>query len=114
MALLRVGMLPAEPLAAAALFHAEVLPRVLAELEAGQGHLTLVFEPADHTHTAWRLAAVQGLAREHAPVRINAVAADDEERIAAALAYLAEAAGVTGQVLPLVGKNDGAVLYPAR
>ena len=100
MALLRIGALPGEALAAAAEFHAVILPRVLAEL-ARRETLTLVFAPADHTHRAWRLAAVQGLARQYAPIRLNALASDDERAIAAALKYLAAAAGVTGQYLPL-------------
>ncbi len=99
MALLRVGQLPDEPLTAALRFHAEFLPRIAS---AGETALTLVFGPADHTHRAWRLAVVQGLARRLAPVRINAVAGADEDAIAAADTYLAGAPGVTGQYLPLV------------
>lgn len=113
MALLRVGPLPREALAAAARFHALVLPRVLALLDPPppeEDHVTLVFEPADHTHRGWRLAAVQGLAREHAPMRINALAGDDEAAIAAAARYLARAEGVTGQLLPLDGNGAGEVL----
>jgi hypothetical protein len=63
--------------------------------------LTLVFAPADHTHRAWRLAAVQGLARRWAPIRVNAVASGDEVAILAANSYLDHAPGVTGQYLPL-------------
>ncbi|MGE3690173.1 MAG: Rossmann fold domain-containing protein [Novosphingobium sp.] len=70
------------------------------ETPEGEG-LLLVFEPADHTHRAWRLAAVQALAREHTPQRINAVASDDETAVAAAHEYLANAPGVTGQYWPL-------------
>ena len=102
MALLRVDPLPAEPLAASARFHAEVLPDVLAQLARGED-LTLVFLPAAHDHRGWRLALVQGLAREHAPLRINAVAGSDETAISAAAAYLATAQGVTGQYLALDG-----------
>jgi hypothetical protein len=109
MALLRVGALPGEALAASVQFHAVVLPRVLAELDRGV-MLTLVFEPADHTHRAWRLAVVQELARRHAPLRVNAVASDDEDAIAAARAYLDAADGVTGQYLPLDGNGAGEVL----
>ncbi|WP_254514984.1 Rossmann fold domain-containing protein [Novosphingobium sp. G106] len=109
MALLRVGALPDEALAAAAEFHAVVLPRVLAELQ-GAKTLTLVFAPADHTHRAWRLAAVQGLARQHAPVRVNALAGDDEAAIGAALSYLDKAEGVTGQYLLLDGNGAVALL----
>jgi hypothetical protein len=109
MRLLRVGVLPGDALAAATRFHAEVLPKVLAELERGET-LTLVFAPADHTHRAWRLAAVQGLAREFAPLRVNALAAEHEPAIAAALAYLETAQGVTGQLLRLDGNGAGEVL----
>ena len=111
MAPLRIGALPDEALAAAAQFHAVVLPRVLTDLERGES-LTLVFAPADHTHRAWRLAVVQGLARQYAPVRVNALASDDESAIAAALRYLAAAEGVTGQYLPLDGNGADALLYP--
>ena len=109
MALLRIGALPDEALAAAAEFHAVVLPGILTELGRGET-LTLVFAPADHTHRAWRLAAVQGLARQHAPVRVNALASDDERAIAAALKYLAAAEGVTGQYLLLDGNGAEALL----
>jgi hypothetical protein len=109
MALLRVGALPGEALAASAHFHASVLPRVLAELERGES-VTLVFAPADHAHRGWRLAVVQGLARQYAPVRINALASDDENAIAAALAYLETAEGITGQYLPLDGNGAGGLL----
>ena len=91
-----VAGLSARALAATAGFHAEVLPG----LPEGQD-LLLVFPPADHAHHAWRLAAVQTLARDRAPHRVNAVASDSEEAIAAAGRYLAAAPGVTGQYWPL-------------
>jgi len=97
-------------LEAAARFHAGVLPEILAALARAPGHLTLVFAPADHTHGGWRLAAVQNLAREHAPMRVNALVSDDETAIAAAERYLAGAGGVTGQLLPLDGNGAGEVL----
>ena len=100
MALLRVGPLPDSALAASAEFHARVLPLIDLPRD-GEPFLLLVFLPADHTHRAWRLAAVQGLAREHAPIRVNGVASDDEAAIVAALDYLAHAPGVTGQYWPL-------------
>ena len=111
MRLLRVGLLPQEPLAAAATFHAEILPRVTEAL-ADRQDLILVFGPADHTHREWRLAIVRGLARQHAPVRVNAVAGDDEAAIAAVAEYLTRAPGVTGQLLPLDGIGAVPVLYP--
>jgi hypothetical protein len=113
MRVLRVGPLPEEALAAAAQFHAGVLPRLIEELAQGE-HLALVFAPADHTHRAWRLAAVQGLARQYAPVRVNALASDDERAIAATLSYLDTAEGVTGQYLPLDGNGAGELLSPSQ
>ncbi len=107
MVLFRVGVLPADPMAAAAAFHADVQPRLMAALEQGAGPLTLVFAPADHTHREWRVAAVAMLARAHAPQRINAIESGDEPAIAAAAAYLAAAQGVTGQVLPLDSLGAG-------
>jgi hypothetical protein len=112
MTLLRVGALPAGTLAAAAQFHADVLPAVQQAL-AGGGDLILVFAPADYTHRGWRLAAVQQLARDNAPVRVNALASDDETAIAAAVRYIETAEGVTGQYLPLDGNGAGSVLSSA-
>jgi hypothetical protein len=101
MLLIRASDLPGEALAAAAAFHVRVLPQVLAALVGEADCLTLVFPTADHSHRAWRLAAVQGLAREHALLRVNGVESADEAAISAAQAYLATAPGVTGQYLPL-------------
>jgi hypothetical protein len=75
--------------------------------------LVLILSPADHTHRAWRLAAVQGLARELAPLRVNAVASNDPAAIASALAYLEAAPGLTGQYLPLDGIGAGDVIASA-
>lgn len=94
-----VGPLAGDPLAAAAQFHAEILPRVRAVLEGGADHLTLVFEPADHSHEDWRHAAIATLAREYAPVRVNAVAGVDAAGVAATADYVAAAPGLTGQYL---------------
>jgi hypothetical protein len=96
----RVGGLPEGPLAAAAQFYAGVVPGLTVAEDT-----VLVFHPADHTHRGWRLAAVQQLARDHAPIRVNALASDDEAAIAAALAYLETGPGVTGQYLPLDGNG---------
>jgi hypothetical protein len=101
MAVFRVGPLPAGALEAAAEFHAEVLPRVLALLapsRAGED-LALLFSPAADDHRGWRLAVVQDLARAGAPIRVNGVVGADEQAIAATLAYLAGAPGITGQLL---------------
>jgi len=110
MARFDVGPLPDGALAAAAEFHARVLPKVDAKLADTADSCILVFPPADHTHRAWRLAAVQGLARAHAPLRVNAVAGDDPATIVAALAYLDSAHGVTGQLLPLDAVGAGGAI----
>ena len=108
--MLRVGPLPEEPLAAAADFHALVLPGIEATLRGGADPLTLVFLPADHRHRGWRVAAIQSLARAFAPSRVNAVESGDEAVIAVACEWLAGAEGVTGQLLPLDGTGAGPVL----
>lgn len=107
MALYRVGNLPQQATSAAAIFHAEKLPDVLAAIAGKPDHLALLFEPADHSHRGWRLAMIQNLAREYPPVRVNGLEGDDEAAIAATLAYLAQAPGVTGQMLPIDGKGAG-------
>lgn len=111
--LYRLVDLPDDPLAAAALFHAQHARRIEQELaaagvsKASKGSrptcVTLVFPPADHTHRGWRLASVQMLARALAPCRVNAVAGADEAGIAATAQWLEQAPGVTGQLLPLTG-----------
>ena len=108
--LLHVGPLPAEALAASAAFHADVLPRITAALGGGAPVLTLVFAPAGHEHRAWRTAAVQTLARNFAPNRINAVASDDEAAVAATHAWLESAPGLTGHYLILDGNGARAVV----
>ena len=141
MQVLRIAGLPEAALAAAAAFHAEWLGEVMALLSPlpvrggaggggcpagtdlsqsphpnpspeGEGLLVLIFPPADHTHRAWRLAAVQGLARELAPRRVNALASANEAAIAAALAYLERAPGLTGQYLPLDDAGAEPVVEP--
>jgi hypothetical protein len=110
MTLVRIAKLPGEPLSAAAEFHARELPRIRSELKVAPDHLTLVFAPADHSHRGWRLAAMQELARQYAPLRVNGIESDEEVAIAAAAAYLVGAKGVTGQLLALDGNGAGAVL----
>ncbi len=75
--------------------------------------MAIIFPPADHTHRAWRLAAVQTLAREHAPLRVNALASADPAAIESALAYLEAAPGLTGQYLTLDSLGAGDVLTSA-
>lgn len=106
---MRVELLPESPLGTAAAFHADWLAKAEAMLAAGDD-LTLIFPPADHTHRGWRLSVVQSLAREHAPLRVNAVESDEEAAIAATCVWLTNAPGVTGQYWPLDGTGAGPVL----
>ena len=105
MQLLAATGLPAGALAAAAEFHARVLPKLPA-----QGDLLIRFDAADHTHRGWRLAVVQQLARERAPDRVNAVAGGGAAAVASAQAYLAAAPGLTGQLLDLDDLGAGPVV----
>jgi len=92
--------LPADPLGAAVKFYSLELPRIRQNLHAVMtADVVLVFRPAGHEHHAWRLAAVQGLAREFAPVRVNGVAGDDEIAVNDAGLFLNAAPGITGQFL---------------
>ena len=99
-----VDDLPPEPLAAAGVFHQHWLHHVEQLLESGED-VMLAFAPADHTHREWRRAVVSGLARAHAPWRVNAVAGAGA-LLNAFETYLASAPGVTGQYLE--GDGDGA------
>lgn len=103
MRLIEAYGLPASPIDAATEFVNRIVPEARSAIGAGDLPICIVFDPADHTHSAWRRAAVQELAREAAPRRINAVAAVAEPAMAAAFAYLESAPGVTGQYLPLAG-----------
>lgn len=95
MRVVRVGPLPEHAIDAAAAFHAQVLPGLGPR---AREDLALVFAPASFEHRAWRLAAVEDLAREAAPQRVNGIAGDDEAAIAATVAWLEQAPGVTGQL----------------
>jgi hypothetical protein len=113
MRVIRVDDLPEAPLAAAAHFHAHVVPRI--EREAADARVvTLILPAADHTHRAWRAAVLGALARALAPARINAVAGGDGAAQAQAIAFVEGAQGLTGQLLPLYeglgGLPDGAVV----
>ena len=100
--------LPDAPLDAAASFYAEnvsmarellsgeaALPGLAEELDA----LAFVFPSAGKEHQGWRLAAIQALAREAAPKRVNGVVGDDRDAIDETTAWLAAAPGITGQLL---------------
>lgn len=108
--LLPTGPLPEDPIAAAAAFHAHWVPVALAALDGGATVLTFVFPPAPHPHTGWREVAVQMLARERKPARINAIATNDPVGIAAAAAFINNAPGLTGQYLVLDSHGADAVL----
>lgn len=110
MALFYVEPLPDDALSAAAMFHGLALPKIIAELATTREPLTLVFDPADHTHRGWRRAAVATLARKRAPRRVNAVESLDEAAVEAASRYLDEADGVTGQLFMLDGAGAGEVI----
>lgn len=97
-AVLRIEGLPKGALDAAAAFHSQWLDKARQAL-ATEDALSLVFPAAAHDHRGWRLAAVQGLAREASPRRVNGVSGDDEPAIAVAVEWLAQAPGVTGQLL---------------
>jgi hypothetical protein len=103
-AVLHVGGLPPMPLDAAQAFFSEYLPRAREALQ-DDAELVLVFPRVGHEHRAWRLAAVQELAREAAPKRVNAVAGDDQDAVEQAIAYLVNAPGVTGQLLAVDGNS---------
>lgn len=107
MRVIRVEGLPEAPLAASAWFHATILPDIEKE---GAPVITLVLPAADHTHRAWRTAVLAALARALAPARINAVAGGDDAAQARALAFIENAPGLTGQLLPLDGGERAAVL----
>ncbi|GAA0275240.1 hypothetical protein GCM10009127_14800 [Alteraurantiacibacter aestuarii] len=108
---LRAVQWPASPLDSAALFHRDLAPQVR-DLFARQGMwadiavddgeelaAVVIFPDADHTHSQWRIAAIQDLAREAAPGRVNAIAGGDDAAVAQAVDYLTGAPGVTGQIL---------------
>ena len=107
-AVLHIANLPEAALDAAAVFHGAPLAEARAALAGACDALALVFPPAPHDHAGWRKAAVADLARAAAPKRVNALAGSDPGAISAALAWLENAPGITGQLLALDGA--GAVI----
>nr|WP_137676113.1 hypothetical protein [Parerythrobacter lutipelagi] len=105
---LRIERLPETALEAAEAFREHHLHSARKYLAEGKD-LAIVVPPASFDHADWRRAMAHDLARAHAPARVNIVAGDDEASIAAALAFLEQAPGVTGQYLPLhgAGRFDG-------
>lgn len=90
-----VGDLPEPPLAAAAAFHHHWLPQAEQALAEG-ADVMVTLGRADHSHRAWRHAVAAGLARAHAPRRVNLVAGE-AAALDAFASYLARAPGITGQ-----------------
>ena len=99
--------LPDIPLDAAAEFHARIVPDVRQAM-ARSGDIVICFDPADHAHKAWRLAAIQNLAREGASgCRVNGLVASSSDLAGTAETrqFLQQAAGVTGQLLEVAGNG---------
>ncbi len=92
--------LPDAPLDAAAAFHARILPEAR---HAAGSDIVLLFDPADHTHERWRTAAVEELAREAAPCRVNGAVGGSSDTVQAICDYLQNAPGVTGQLFAADG-----------
>ena len=105
---------PDGPLDAAKYFHNEILPEVRGAIAetglyadsaaldpnpAALDSVVLILPAAGHEHRGWRLAAIQELAREAAPKRVNAIVGDDDATIRTASKWLAAAPGITGQLL---------------
>ena len=95
---IRVSRNSDSPLGAADEFYTEDCPS-LKDYPEGFDLMVLYFDGAGPEHHAWRLAAIQGLAREAVPARVNGIVGDDEPALAATLAWLERAPGVTGQLL---------------
>lgn len=96
--------MPPGALEAAAAFHAEYMAQVKQAVAGECQALVIVLPAAPYDHDDWRRAAARDLARSLAPIRVNIVAGDGEEAVAATLSYLAGASGVTGQYLKTDGK----------
>jgi hypothetical protein len=89
--------LPGEPLAAAARFHRDWLAHAAALLRDGED-VMVTLPSADFSHREWRRAVAAGLARAHAPARINVVAGEGGA-LDAIERFLVESPGITGQYL---------------
>ena len=92
--------LPENALDAAADFHTRIVPAVRAAVGVSSD-VAVVFDPAEHVHRAWRTSAIQALARELAPRRVNGIVAvsDNAPAIAGTMQFLRESPGITGQIL---------------
>lgn len=89
-----------EPVAEAAEFYrSHIAP--IQQLAEEHDCVTVIFGGSDKARTVWRRAAIESLAREQAPKRINGISGGQQDRIMATSRYLASAHGITGQVLLL-------------
>ncbi len=95
-----LAALPDSALAAAAHIYTDILPRFPA-LFVQHDVLVLQLPAAPADHDDWRRSVARDIARAHAPARFNIIGGGDAEAVQASLAYLAGAAGVTGQYLKL-------------
>ena len=103
-AVLPIKTLPDAALDAAQTFTSDWLPAIRDHLSKGE-NLVVVLPHAAYDHDDWRRATVRDLARAYAPVRVNFITAGSDDAVDASVEYLSNAAGVTGQYLPL---NTGA------
>ena len=108
--LYEIETLPDSALDAAKLFHATHLDGIENTVNLSGGSFIVAFPPADHSHRAWRLAAIQELARRFAPIRVNGIESDHCPAKLAARDYIENAPGLTGQLLKLDGNGAGALL----
>ena len=97
--------LPASPLDAADMFYDELLP-VFRKFIAEEGDTIIAFEYADPSHDGWRLAAVQELARESVPSRVNGLVGGISDAMHKAALFIAYAPGVTGQIFTIDAIED--------
>jgi hypothetical protein len=113
---------PESPVDAAAHFYSDLAPQIreilaaglladLPDLDQPPNVAAVIFPKADHTHRGWRLAAIQALAREVAPKRINAIEAtgEDNDAVDGMADWLAQAGAITGQLLTIDGKSGETV-----
>lgn len=104
-AVLRIEDLPSGALDAAAEFHHIWLKKARQALRGQVDGLVLVMPSAPVDHRDWRRGIARDLAREFAPKRMNLISGNDPAAIAATLAYLERAPGVTGQSLLIDGQG---------
>lgn len=96
-----VALGDAQPLDAAARFHAEFLPGIEDVLASGSS-VTVRFSAAEEKPHRWRKEAIGALARKYAPLRVNAVSPSNdgnEAAVQAAVDFLSGNEGVTGQIV---------------